>query len=367
MGEIRTEEYYLSMGPQHPSTHGVLRLFLKLDGEVILQATPDIGYIHRGLEKIAENRLYLQFIPLTDRLDYLSSMSNNLAFVLSVEKLANVVVPPKAEYLRVIMAELNRLASHLIWLGTLSLDLGAITPFLYSFREREKIIDLFEMAAGSRLTYNYMRTGGVARDIEAKFISEASAFIQYLKPRIDEYEALLTENPIFLERTKKVGIITPKQAIDNALSGPILRASGVKYDLRKALPYSIYSKFNFEIPVGTIGDCWDRYIVRINEMRESIKILEQALSGVPEGDFKTKLPLNLKPPAGEAYVPVESPRGELGFYIVSTGANKPYRLKIRAPSFCNLSFVGHILKSWKMADVVAILGTFDIVLGEIDR
>jgi NADH-quinone oxidoreductase subunit D len=365
--EIRTEEYYLSMGPQHPSTHGVLRLFLKLDGEEIHQVTPDIGYIHRGLEKIAENRLYLQFIPLTDRLDYLSAMSNNFAFVLAVEKLANITIPPRAEYLRVIMAELNRLASHLVFLGTLSLDLGAVTPFLYCFREREKIIDLFEMATGSRLTYNYMRCGGVVRDLPAEFIGQTQAFLKYFEPRIDEYEALLTENPIFLQRTRGVGIITPKQALAYALSGPSLRAAGVKSDLRKDFPYSIYRQLSFEIPVGTAGDCWDRYLVRVQEMRQSIKIIEQVLAGIPAGDFKIRVPINLKPPAGEAYVAVESPRGELGFYIVSRGENKPYRLKIRAPSFSNLSIIGNVLKGWKVADSVAILGTLDIVLGEIDR
>ena len=364
---VRTEEYYLSMGPQHPSTHGVLRLILKLDGEVILQATPDMGYIHRGLEKIAENRFYLQFIPLTDRLDYLSSMNNNLAYILTVEKLANITPPPRAEYLRVIMAELNRIASHLVWLGTFSLDLGAITPFLYCIRERERIVDLFEMISGARLTYNYVRLGGVAKDASDDFIKGAQAFIKYFRPRIDEYEAILTENPIFLARTKNVGIITQKQALAYALSGPIIRASGLKNDLRRDLPYSIYAKFDFEIPTGETGDCWDRYIVRVREMREASKILEQALDAVPAGDFNIKVPLNLKPPAGEAYVPTESPRGELGFYIVSRGENKPYRLKIRAPSFCNLSIISNILKGWKMADIVAILGTFDIVLGEIDR
>ncbi|MBI5078526.1 NADH-quinone oxidoreductase subunit D [Candidatus Saganbacteria bacterium] len=367
MSEIKTEEYYLSMGPQHPSTHGVLRLFLKLDGEVILQATPDMGYIHRGLEKIAENRLYLQFIPLTDRMDYLASMSNNLAFVLSVEKLAGISPSPRGDYLRVIMAELNRIASHLVWLGTFSLDLGAVTPFLYCFRERERIVDLFEMVAGSRLTYNYMRFGGVAQDVSPQFVSGTLSFLKDFNNKVDEYESLLTENPIFLERTKKVGIITPKQAAAYGLTGPILRASGIKRDLRKNASYSVYRQFSFEVPVGEIGDCWDRYIIRMKEMRESVKIIEQAIAGLPEGAFKNKVPLNLKPPEGEAYVPIESPRGELGFYIISKGANKPYRLKIRAPSFCNLSIIGNILKGWKVADVVTILGTFDIVLGEIDR
>ncbi|MBI5399765.1 NADH-quinone oxidoreductase subunit D [Candidatus Saganbacteria bacterium] len=364
---LKTEEYFLSMGPQHPSTHGVLRLILKLDGEIVTGATPDIGYLHRGLEKIAENRAYIQIIPFTDRLDYLSSMSGNLAFVLTVEKLAGIAPPPRAEYIRVIMAELNRLASHLIWLGTFSLDLGAVTPFLYCFREREKILDLFEMITGSRLTYNYMRIGGVAADLSAQFIKDAAAFIQDFKFRVAEYEALLTQNPIFLARTKNVGIIKADKAIAYGLTGPMLRASGISRDNRRDFPYAIYDKLSFDIPAGTVGDCWDRYAVRVREMRESAKIVEQALSGLPEGNFKTKVPLSLKPPAGESYAPVESPRGEIGFYLVSNGTAKPYRLKIRTPSFCNLSIISHVIKGWKVADVVAILGTFDVVLGEIDR
>lgn len=367
MSDLRTEEFTLSMGPQHPSTHGVLRLILKLDGEVIKEARPDIGYLHRGVEKMMENRVYIQIIPFVDRLDYLASMNANMAVVLPVEKLANITPPPRAEYIRVIMCELGRLASHLVWLGTLSLDLGAVTPFLYCFRERERIVDLFEMAAGSRLTYNYIRYGGVAADISEEFVKDAKAFLDYFRPRIDEYEALLTENPIFLERTKNIGLIDPKAAVAWGLSGPMLRASGIKRDLRRVSPYSVYDKFNFEIPTGTVGDCWDRYIVRIREMRESVKILEQALAGLPAGDYKAKVMLNLKPPAGEAYVPTESPRGELGFYFVSNGTNKPYRLKCRAPSFCNLNIMQELLKGWKIADVVVILGTVDVVLGDVDR
>ncbi|MBI5701049.1 NADH-quinone oxidoreductase subunit D [Candidatus Saganbacteria bacterium] len=367
MSNLKTEEYFLSMGPQHPSTHGVLRLILKLDGEVVTQAVADMGYIHRGLEKMAENRLYIQIYPFTDRMDYLSSMTNNLSLALSVEKLAGITPPPRADYLRVIMAELNRLASHLIAIGTFSLDIGAFTPFLYCFRERERIIDLFESASGSRLTYNYIRHGGVARDIPENFIKDTKAFLKYFKPCIDEYEALLTENPIFLERTKNVGIITKEQCIKYSLSGPVLRGSSIKYDLRKENPYSGYDKFDFDIPVGAVGDSWDRYIVRVQEMRESVKILEQALDQIPAGDIKVKVPLNLKPAAGESYVGIETPRGELGFYLVSQGLNRPYRMKIRPPSFCNLSIIGEILKGWKMADVVVILGTIDVVLGEIDR
>lgn len=367
MSDLRTEEYVLSMGPQHPSTHGVLRLILKLDGEVILEADPDMGYLHRGVEKMMENRVYIQIIPFVDRLDYLAAMSNDLAVVLPIEKLAGIKPTPRAEYIRVIMCELQRIASHLVWLGTFSLDLGAVTPFLYCFRERERIVDLFEMAAGSRLTYNYIRYGGVAQDISEEFIKEAKTFLNYFKPRIDEYEMLLTQNPIFLQRTKGVGVIEPKWAIAYGISGPMLRASGVKRDLRKDSPYSTYSQFSFDIPTGTVGDCWDRYIVRIIEMRESIKIVEQALAGLPAGEYKTKVMLNLRPPAGEAYVPIESPRGELGFYFVSSGANKPYRMKVRAPSFCNMNILKELLRGCKIADVVAILGTVDVVLGEVDR
>ena len=367
MSELRTEEYHLSMGPQHPSTHGVLRLILKLDGEVIKEAIPDMGYLHRGVEKMMENRVYIQIIPFVDRLDYLAAMNNNLAVVLPVEKLANITPPPRAEYIRVIMCELNRIASHLVWLGTFALDLGAVTPFLYCFREREPIMDLFEMAVGSRLTYNYIRYGGVASDISDEFIRDTKAFLSYFRPRIDEYEALLTENPIFLQRTKNVGIIEAKQAVAYGISGPMLRASGVRRDLRRALPYSVYDKFTFDIPTGTVGDCWDRYIVRIREMRESVKIVEQALAGLPAGGFKIKVPLNLKPLAGEAYVPTESPRGELGFYFVTNGTNKPYRMKCRAPSFCNMNILQEMLKGWKIADVVAVLGTVDVMLGEVDR
>ena len=365
--ETTSEEYLLNMGPQHPSTHGAVRILLKLDGETIREATPDIGYIHRGLEKIAENRLYLQYIPLTDRLDYISSMNCNFAFVLSVESLAGIIPPPRAEYLRVIMAELNRLASHLLWLGTLCLDLGGITPFLYCFRERETIVTLFEMIAGSRLTYNYMRFGGVTRDMSPQFAKEAEAFLKDLKVKIGEYEGLLSQNPIFLQRTKGVGVISKELALSYALTGPSLRASNIKHDIRKASPYSIYDKFDFEVPVASNGDCWDRYAVRIADMRESIKILEQALSGIPEGPFKIKTPLKLSVPAGEIYIPTESPRGEFGFYLVSQGGAKPYRLKIRTPSFSNLSLLGELLKGCKIADLVSILGTIDIVMGEIDR
>jgi len=365
--DIYTEEFLVNMGPQHPSTHGVLRMMLRLDGEVVLEATPHIGYLHRGIEKIAENRTYPQFIPFTDRLDYVTSMSNNWAYVGAVEKLMEIQVPERAEYIRVIMAELNRIASHLIWFGTFALDLGAVTPFLYAFREREQILDLFEMVCGQRLTYNYLRIGGVSQNLPIRFVEKTRKFIKYFPPRIDEYDDLLSRNSIFLLRTKGIGILDPKLAIDYGATGPVLRGSGVKWDLRKDEPYGIYEKFDFEIPRGEIGDCYDRYQVRMNEMRQSARIVEQALDSLPEGEIMAKIPRVIKPPAGEVYFRIESSRGELGFFVVSDGSPKPYRLKIRSPAFSNLSVISELVKGYKIADLVAILGSIDIVLGEIDR
>jgi NADH-quinone oxidoreductase subunit D len=365
--QLHTEEFLVNMGPQHPSTHGVCRLVLTLDGEVIKDVKPVIGYLHRAMEKIAENRTYPQFTPYTDRLDYVSSMNNNYAYILALERLANIIVPERAEYIRVTMLEFNRIASHLLWLGTFSLDIGAITPFLYCFREREMILDMFEMTCGQRLTYNYMRVGGVSRDLPAEFIPQAKEFVKYFKPRVDEYEAILTNNPIFLSRCKGVGVLDMKTAANYSGSGPILRGSGLKWDLRKDDPYSIYDRFDFDIPTGENGDVWDRYKVRVQEMREANKIVEQALEGIPEGDIKTKLPRVFKPPVGEVYARTESPRGELGFYVISDGSTKPYRLKIRSPAFSNLFLICHLVKGWKIADMVAIFGSLDIVMGEIDR
>lgn len=367
ISEIYTEEFFVNMGPQHPSTHGVLRLLLKMDGEVVLDMVPHVGYLHRSMEKIAENRTYYQYIPYTDRIDYVSAMFCNQAFCMAIEKLANVPVPERAEYIRIIMVELNRIASHLIWLGTFSLDLGAITPFLYSFREREKILDLFEMVCGQRMTFNYMRVGGVSRDITPEFVPMAKEFVNYFLPRVDEYEEILTQNPIFLSRTKGVGLLDQKTAIDYGVTGPSLRGTGLKWDLRKDEPYSIYDRFKFEIPTGENSDVWDRYIVRIKEMRESAKIALQAIESLPEGPIMTKIPAVFKPPAGEVYLRIEAPRGEMGFYIVSDGSPKPYRVKIRTGSFSNLTVLSIISRGWKIADLVAIFGSLDVVLPEVDR
>lgn len=365
--KVGTEEFIVNMGPQHPSTHGVCRLLLKMDGEVIVDVIPYIGYLHRSMEKIAENRTYLQYIPFTDRIDYVSAMFCNHVFCMAVEKLAQIPVPERAEYIRVIVDELNRIASHLIWLGTFALDLGAITPFLYCFREREKILDLLEMVCGQRMTFNYMRFGGVSRDLPPEFIPKAKEFVQYFKPRVDEYEAILTNNPIFLGRTKGVGILEKKTAIDYSVTGPNLRATGLRWDLRKEEPYSIYDRFEFDIPTGTNSDVWDRYIVRIQEMRQANRIVEQALESIPEGEIKTKTPTVFRPPKGEVYARIESTRGEMGFYIVSDGSTIPYRIKLRTASFSNLAVLPEMSRGWKIADIVAIFASLDVIMPDVDR
>ncbi len=365
---IETEGFEVSFGPQHPSTHGVLRLQLTLDGEVVTDCVPHIGYLHRDFEKICENRTYTQVIPYTDRLDYLGAMNNNFGYCLTVEKLLGITVPERSEYIRVIMAELNRIASHLLAIGTFVQDLGAFgTPLLYCFREREKIIDIFEMTCGNRLTYNYYRVGGVSADIPEGFIEKVKDFIKYLRPKLKDYEELMTNNAILLVRTKGIGTLSRQMALDYALTGPNLRASGVKFDLRKEEPYSIYSRFQFDIPTQTTGDAWDRYRVRMDEIAQSLRIVEQAVEAIPAGDFTAKVPKILKVPSGEIYFRTESPRGELGFYIISDGSNKPYRLKCRAPSFSNLAVIPELARGMKVADVIAILGSLDVVLGEIDR
>jgi NADH-quinone oxidoreductase subunit D len=365
---VRTEELFLNVGPQHPSTHGVLRLGMVMEGERIVSVDPDIGFLHRGMEKISEIRSYIQFQPFTDRLDYMAAMSNNLAYALSVEKLLDVEIPRRAEYIRVIMVELNRIASHLVWLGAFANDLGAVTPLLYCFREREDILDLFELACGARLTYTYVRIGGVFRDITAEFVDGAYKFLATFEDRVDEYETLLTENPIFVERTRNIGNLSPEDAINWGASGPMIRGSGIEWDLRKVDGYSVYPEFNFEVPVGqTNFDCWDRYVVRMIEMRQSARIVRQALDGLPEGDCKAKLPRTLKVPKGEAYGRIEAPKGELGFYIISNGTDKPYRLKIRSPSYMNLALLPIMLEGALFADLIAVLGSIDIVLGEVDR
>jgi NADH-quinone oxidoreductase subunit D len=364
---LKEDEFVINMGPQHPSTHGVLRLILKMEGEFIRDLTPDVGFLHRAIEKIAENRTYTQFIPFTDRIDYCASMPCNLAWVIAVEELAQIEIPPRAQYLRVIMTELNRIASHLVWFGTMSLDLGAFTPFLYAFREREQILDLFEMTCGQRLTYNYMRIGGVSRDVPAEFYDRCRAFTKDFRKKVNDYEALLTYNPIFLSRTKDIAVLPIEKGINYGTTGPNIRASGHKWDLRKEYPYSSYDKFNFEVPTGANGDVWDRYIVRIREMRACCDIVDQALEGLPEGGIKAKVPTVFKPPAGEVFSRIEAPRGEMGYYIISDGTIKPYRVKIRTGSFAHVQLLKPLAVSWKIADLVAIFGSLDIVLPEVDR
>ena len=369
---LRTEEILVNMGPQHPSTHGVLRLVVRTDGEMVRELWPQLGYLHRCFEKIAESVDYTQVVPYTDRLDYLGSMNNALAYCLTVEKIGAIEVPERAQALRVLTSELNRIGSHLIAFGTYALDLGAFTPFMYGFREREMILSIFEKMSGGRLLYHYPRIGGVVRDITPDVEQDIRAFLKQLRKVWKDYNNLVSENAIFVRRTADLGIITREQAIAWGLTGPCLRGSGVKFDLRKSHPYSGYEKYDFDIPVGTgikgtLGDCWDRYWVRMLEMIESCRIVEQVLDGLPEGPIMTKLPRILKLPAGEAYVPCENPRGELGFYVVSDGGVKPARVRVRAPSFCNLSILNAMCREVLLADAVAILGSIDIVLGEVDR
>ncbi len=357
----------LNMGPQHPSTHGVLRVILKLDGEKIMDLDCDIGYLHRGIEKIVEHRTYTGAAPYMDRLDYIAAVSNNLAYIGAVEKLAGIQVPPKAQYVRVILTELTRIASHLLWLGTHAMDIGALTVFLYCFREREDVLNILEMTTGARLTTNAFRVGGLAADIPDGFAAKTRAFCDIIGGRIKEYEGLLSANRIWLARTRGIGAIPADDAIAIGLSGPSLRGSGVKWDLRKASPYEAYDRFEFDIPVGANGDTYDRYQVRLEEMRQSRRIILQALDGMPEGDFRAKVPRVLKPPPGEVYHSIEAPKGELGFYLVSDGSANPYRVRIKGPSFFNLQAMRRLCVGHFVADVVAIIGTLDIVLGEIDR
>ncbi len=370
--DIRTEELMVNMGPQHPSTHGVLRVVLLTDGELILKATPYIGYLHRCAEKIGENVGYRQYTPYTDRMDYLSAMNCNLGFAIAVEKLGGIEVPARAEYIRVIMAELNRIASHLVATGSYGLDMGAVTPMLYAFREREWIVDLFESVCGARLTYSYITVGGVREDLPAGWVENCREFLNYFEPKIREYNDLLSFNHIFVQRTANVGICPADMAIAYGLTGSCLRGSGVKWDLRKVMPYSRYNEFDFDVPVGqglkgTVGDCWDRYFVRILEMEQSIRIIRQALEKLQDGPVQAKVPRTVKLPAGEVYSEVENPRGQLGFYIVSEGGTSPYRLKVRGPSFCNLSILEDMAKNCLLADVAAMIGSLDVVMGEVDR
>ncbi len=366
------EEMVLNMGPQHPSTHGVLRLELQTDGEIVRKVTPHIGYLHRCFEKHAENVDYPGVIPYTDRMDYVASMNNSLGYALAVEKLMKLEVNDRVHTLRVIMAELNRIASHLLSIGTYAMDIGSFTPFLHCFREREKILDLFEWTCGARLLYNYNWVGGVSHDIPEGFVEKAREFLRQFEPVIPEMDELLSYNKIFVERTARVGVITEEMALSYNVTGPNLRGSGVRWDLRKDMPYSKYETYDFNVPVGLgkfgpLGSCWDRYYVRVREMVESIKIIRQALDRLPEGDVQEKVPKKVKPPKGEAYGRTETPRGELGYYIVSDGGNNPYRVKVKSPCFTALSVLPEIAKGEMVADIIALIGSIDIVMGELDR
>ncbi len=363
-----TSELVLNMGPQHPSTHGVLRVILRLDGERVIDADLVIGYIHRGIEKLSENRDWTQIITLTDRLDYVAAATNNLGYCETVEKLMSLEVPRRARYIRTILAELQRVASHCIWLGTHAMDLGAMTVFLYAMRERELALDLFEEYCGARLTYNAMRVGGLPLDIPAGWDRKVRAFCDIMASKVPEYEELLTHNRIWLERTRDIGVISGPDAIAIGLSGPPLRGSGVLRDVRKDEPYAAYDEFEFDIPLGSRGDTYDRYLVRMEEFWQSLRIIRQALDGLPEGPVMGKVPRLIKPPAGETYHAIESPKGELGYFIVADGkSTNPYRLRVRPPSFCNLQALRQLIRGHLVADVVALIGTIDIVLGEVDR
>lgn len=357
----------INMGPQHPSTHGVFRLVIWVDGERIIKSEPHVGYLHRGSEKISESERYNQIVTLFDRLDYVGNLNNELAFCLAVEKLMGITVPERAEYIRVILCELNRIASHMLFYGVYGLDAGAMTPMLYGFRERERIQDLFQRITGARMMHNYIRIGGIKEDLPTDFDSRIGILLDDLKRGVDECDQLLSGNEMFLARTKNVGILDAADAVDYGVSGPTLRASGVAEDVRVTDSYSIYDRFDFGIPLGTKGDCWDRYYVRVEEMRESIKIIENAMRDMPNGDILAKVRRIARPPKGEAFVRTESPRGDLGVFVVSDGSDMPYRVKVRAPSFANLQALQLMLEGAYLADAVLILGSIDIIMGEVDR
>jgi NADH-quinone oxidoreductase subunit D len=389
---VQDKTLVLNMGPQHPSTHGVLRLLLEIDGETIISLKPDVGYLHTGIEKTCEAKFYQQVVPLTDRIDYLCPLINNLAYVLAVEKLLGMEIPPKAQWMRVLLSELTRINSHLVWLGTHAMDIGAMTVFLYCFREREDVLRLFEMVSGQRMMTSYFRIGGLALEPPLGFFARVKEFADRFPARVDEYENLLTGNPIWVMRTKGVAFLSSEDAIALGATGPTLRGSGVDIDLRRDMPYSSYEKFQFKVPVATEGDVFARYICRVKELRESIGIVQQALAGMPEGPIKADAPKIVLPdrekmktqmealiyhfkivtegfavPEGEVYNAVESPRGEMGYYIVSDGTAKPYRVHMRAPSFANLQVLQKMCEGRLIADVVAAIGSIDIVLGDIDR
>ncbi len=392
MSETKTNLMTINMGPQHPATHGVLRLLLELDGEVVVKAVPHIGYLHRGLEKLAESMTYPQALTLSDRMDYTSGFSNNLAYCLAVEKLLDIPIPKRAQYLRVLLSELQRIAAHLLWLGTHALDLGAMTALFYTFREREEIIEVMELVTGARLTPSFVRIGGLAADIPDTFLPRVKAFIDEFPRHIDEYETLLTQNIIWKKRTRGIAPLAGEECINYGVTGPPLRAAGVYYDVRKAYPYSSYDEFDFEIPLGTNGDVYDRYLVRLKEMRQSARIVKQAAERLPDGPVAADVPRvvppakdavgkdlaalirhfkimegGFEPPRGEVYASIESSKGELGFYLISDGTNKPFRMRVRTPSFANLGALPKMIVGEMIADVVAAVGSIDIVLGEIDR
>jgi NADH-quinone oxidoreductase subunit D len=382
----------INMGPQHPSTHGVLRLVVELDGETIVNVVPHIGYLHTGIEKTCEYEQYQKCIPLVERMDYLSAMNNSLAFVLSVEKLLDIEVPPRGVWMRMIFSELQRIASHLVWLGTHALDIGAMTPFFYCFRERERILDMFEHLSGVRMFPSWIQVGGWRADMPEGLLEKIAAFVEDFPSKVDDYEGLLRENPIWIERTRNIGIITVDECIALGINGPILRGTGYAYDIRKANPYLYYDQVEFDIPTGTVGDVYDRFLVRLEEMRQATRIIKQCLERIPEGpvssdDRKVVPPPReeldnsmeslihhfklwtegFRPPEGEAYVPIEGPKGEIGYYVVSDGSNRPWRVKTRPPCFMNLQALPLMSKGHMIADIVAIIGSIDIVLGEIDR
>jgi len=389
---VATKKIRLHFGPQHPSAHGLLHLIVELQGEKILNVETDIGYLHRGTEKLGENLLYHQFVPYTDRLDYLCAMSNNLAYVMAVEKLLDIEIPERTKYIRVIAAELSRIAGHLLCVGAWAMDLGAMSILLYAFRERELVLDVFEMLCGARLTLSYMRVGGVRYDFTEDCKEACLNLVKIMPERFDEYEKILTGNRVWLKRNKGVGVISAKDAIALGLGGPALRASGVRWDIRKHEPYLIYDRLDFNVPTGTNGDCFDRYVVRIEEMRQALRIIEQAVKEMPDGPFNVDDPQLVPPPhddtydnmenlihhfkyvshgfkvpKGEAYVSVESPKGELGVYIVSDGSEKPYRIKLRMPTFMNLQSINKMSKGGYMADIIATLSSLDPVFGECDK
>jgi len=366
--EFKTDEMLLNMGPHHPSTHGVLRFIVKIDGETIKNVEPVIGYLHRSIERLGQDRNYFMYFSVVDRIDYISALGSEAPLALAGEKIGGIEVPERAEYLRVITLELTRIISHLLWLGSYLLDLGATTVIMYGFRDREKLLDFMEELSGQRMMFNYFRYGGVNNDVPDGWLERVDEFCDYFNKIIPDYEALINKNPIFLARTQNIGVIPKKLAIDYGVCGPILRASGVKYDIRKNEPYSIYDRFDFDIPVGKNGDCLDRYLVRMEEMRQSVKIIKQAIKQIPKGAcLAKKINQTFKIPAGEAFCQVEAPRGNMGVYLISNGTNTPARVKFRTPSYANTQILPEVLRGLYISDIMAVMGSFDIIVPEIDR